>query len=119
MRPFLTCLLTALAAPALAGSPVVVDAGASRQGDTWRFDVTVAHDDAGWDHYADAWEILAPDGTRLGIRELLHPHDTEQPFTRALTGVAIPDGTDRIGIRARDSVHGWGETLTIELPRQR
>jgi hypothetical protein len=25
---------------------------------TWRFDVTVEHNDTGWDHYADAWQVL-------------------------------------------------------------
>ena len=43
--------------------------------------VTVQHADTGWDHYADAWEVLAPDGTVLGTRTLLHPHTDEQPFT--------------------------------------
>jgi hypothetical protein len=28
--------------------------------------------------------VLAPDGTVLGRRELLQPHETEQPFTREL-----------------------------------
>ena len=62
-------------------------------GGTWRFNVTVAHGDTGWDHYADRWEVLAPDGSLLGTRVLLHPHEHEQPFTRSLGGVAIPAGS--------------------------
>ncbi len=80
--------------------------------------VTLRHPDTGWDHYADGWEVLAPDGTRLGFRELLHPHETEQPFTRSLGGVAIPDGLDRVLIRARCSVDGWNEAVTeVDLAR--
>ena len=73
-----------------------------------RFDVTVRHDDAGWDHYANQWDVLSPDGELLGTRELLHPHDNEQPFTRSLSGVVIPDGVSEVIVRAHDSVHGWG-----------
>ena len=76
---------------------------------TYAFDVTVRHADTGWDHYADAWEVVAPDGkTVLGTRKLLHPHENEQPFTRSLSGVRIPDGIDEVIVRAHDSVHGYG-----------
>jgi len=113
-----TCLLL-VAAPALAGEADVVDATATRSGDgTWRFEVTVRHADEGWDHYADQWQVLAPDGTVLGTRTLYHPHVDEQPFTRSLSGVEIPPEVDTVTIRARDSVHGHGgETVTVELPR--
>jgi hypothetical protein len=85
---------------------------------TWRFDVTVAHADEGWDHYADRWEVLAPDGSVLGTRVLLHPHVGEQPFTRSLGGVAIPAGVDHVIVRTHDSVHGLGGAeMTVELPR--
>ncbi len=72
------------------------------------FKVTVKHADAGWKHYADAWEVLAPDGTVLGTRILYHPHDNEQPFTRSLSGVKIPPGVSEVTVRARDSMHGFG-----------
>lgn len=116
LAPPLAAALAALAAPALAGEADVVAAEAERRGDLWRFSVTVAHADEGWDHYADAWEVRGPDGTVYGVRELLHPHVTEQPFTRSLSGVAIPEGVDRVTIRARDSAHGWGGAeITLEL----
>jgi len=70
---------------------VAVDVTRERAG-TYRFDVTVRHADEGWKHYADRWDVLAPDGTVLGTRVLLHPHVNEQPFTRSLSGVTIPDG---------------------------
>jgi hypothetical protein len=35
-------------------------------------------------YFAGALEVLVPDGAVLGRRVLLHPHETEQPFTRDL-----------------------------------
>lgn len=111
------CLLL-LASPALADIPVIEDATAQATGAGWRFDVTLRHPDTGWDHYADGWEVLAPDGTSLGLRELVHPHETEQPFTRSLSGVVIPDGVDHVLIRARCLVDGWGPaTYRVDLTR--
>nr|WP_163267021.1 hypothetical protein [Chelativorans alearense] len=77
-------------------------------GGTYRFDVTVAHGDEGWDHYADRWEVLDEDGTVLATRVLAHPHVDEQPFTRSLSGVAVPEGVTHVVVRVRDSVHGHG-----------
>ena len=104
---------------ASAGEADVVAVEAAQEGaGTWRFDVTVAHGDEGWDHYADKWEVLAPDGTILGTRVLLHPHVGEQPFTRSLGGVAIPEDIDRVILRAHDSVHGLGGAeVAVELAR--
>jgi hypothetical protein len=106
------------ATPALAGEADVVGVKATPAGDgTWRFDVTVRHEDAGWDHYADKWDVVGPDGTVLGTRTLLHPHETEQPFTRSLSGVAIPDGITEVTVRAHDSVHEYGGVeMTYTLP---
>lgn len=106
-----------LAAPALADLPVVEDATARQSGAGWTFSVTVRHPDTGWEHYADGWKVFAEDGTELGYRELLHPHENEQPFTRSLSGVTLPDGTERVLIRAHDNVHGWGEDFVLELSR--
>ena len=74
-----------------------------------RFDVTVRHDDEGWDHYADAWQVVDPaTGEVLGTRELLHPHVNEQPFTRSLRGVVVPENVRHVVVRARCNVHGFG-----------
>jgi hypothetical protein len=96
-----------LAGPALADGPVVE--AVSVDGD--RFSVTLSHPDTGWDHYADGWEVLDADGNSLGIRELAHPHVAEQPFTRSLGGVQIPDGVTTVYVRARCNVDGWSEDL--------
>lgn len=114
--------LLPLAPPALADVPRILAARAVAEGNgrppEVTVEVTVAHPDTGWDHYADAWEVHAPDGTRIGLRELLHPHETEQPFTRSLSGVAVPDGAGHILIRARCSVDGWAsDTFRVDLAR--
>jgi hypothetical protein len=107
------------AASALAGEADVVGAKAMRAQDgTWRFDVTIRSNDKGWDYYADAFEVLAPDGRVLGTRVLLHPHEDEQPFTRELDAVRVPAGVDRVVIRARHKPKGYdGKTLELRLPR--
>lgn len=121
MRRFLMILTAVFALSseaATAGEAVVVDARATQTGGTWRFDVTIQHADTGWDHYADAWRVVGPDGTVYGTRTLYHPHVEEQPFTRSLTGVSIPAGVSQVTVEAHDSVHGWsGAVKTVTLPR--
>lgn len=82
---------------------------------TWGFEVTVRHHDEGWDHYADGWDVVTPDGTVLKTtsddaftRVLLHPHETEQPFTREQSGLTIPDDVTQVTVRAHCNVHGFG-----------
>lgn len=77
-------------------------------GGTWRFDVTVKSNDTGWKKYADRWEILDERGTVIATRILHHPHQSEQPFTRSLSGVRLPSGVSRVTIRAHDKVNGYG-----------
>ena len=52
--------------------------------------------------YADAWRVLAPDGTVLGVRVLAHDHQFEQPFTRSLSGVIIPADITEVIVEGRD-----------------
>lgn len=124
-REIMRVLLTGLTVAALmlcsmtghAGKADVIEAEAELENrGTYRFEVTVRHDDEGWDHYADRWEVVAPDGRVLGTRTLFHPHETEQPFTRSLSGVKIPNDVDGVIIRARDSVHGYGgKEIAVKL----
>ncbi|MDX2483192.1 MAG: hypothetical protein QNK42_05980 [Pseudodonghicola sp.] len=103
--------------PARADPPMVESVHAQRSGETWRFDVTLAHPDSGWEHYADGWRVLDMEGNELGLRVLAHPHVTEQPFTRSLGGVAIPAGTKQVQIQARCLVDGWNDhTTVVPLP---
>jgi hypothetical protein len=79
-----------------------------RNGDAWTFSVTLAHGDTGWDDYADGWRVVAADGAEYGFRELLHPHVEEQPFTRSLSNIRIPEGVAQVFVEARTNVEGWG-----------
>ncbi len=86
-------------------------------GGRFQINATVSHADTGWDHYADRWDVLTPDGTLLGARELAHPHVNEQPFTRSVT-LTIPEGITTITLRANDSVHGLGgKTFELQVPQ--
>lgn len=105
----LLLLFTILYFPAFAGEADVLDVAVSCSSDsTCRFDVTVRHEDEGWKHYANKWDIVSPEGEILATRKLLHPHDDEQPFTRSLGDVRIPSGVSEVIVRAHDLVHGYG-----------
>lgn len=85
-------------------------------GGTFTFAATILSADTGWDKYADLWTVAA-DGSVLGERVLAHPHETEQPFTRSLSSVSVPESVRVIVIAARDSVEGFcGETFELEMP---
>ncbi len=88
-------------------------------GGTFSFEVTVASTETGWDKYADAWEIRGPGGVVLGERVLAHPHETEQPFTRSLSGVAISSDIAEVTVAAHDLVLGFcGEEMTVAVPHE-
>jgi len=117
--------LTAVAIALLAGRTTLVFAGeadvvaatATCVAAECTFEVTVRHADEGWEHYANAYEVVAPDGSVLATRILRHPHVDEQPFRRALSGVKIPPHVTEVRIRARDSVHGLGgREVVVALP---
>lgn len=104
--------------PALAGEADVLDVVVACNSDSiCRFDVTVKHDDEGWKHYANRWEVLSPGGEILATRVLAHPHDNEQPFTRSLANVRIPSGLLEVVVRAHDLQHEYGgEEFAVKLP---
>jgi hypothetical protein len=103
--------------PAEQQFPDIVDVAVTAEGGTFRFDVTVSSPYDTPERYADAWRIVAPDGTELGVRELTHDHANEQPFTRSLSDIEIPPDVTTVTVEGRDLVNGWGggtQTLTIE-----
>lgn len=102
-----------IAAPAFADFAVVERVAVDDSSTGWRFDVTLSHPDTGWEHYTDAWRVLDMEGKELAIRILVHPHVDEQPFTRSLTGVDLPDGTTQVQIQARCLVDGWTPETTV------
>lgn len=114
---FTVLLLTASAAWADEADVIEVDIKQTG-GEIYYFKVTVRHADEGWDHFADKWDVVAPDGKVLGTRTLYHPHVDEQPFTRSLSDVKIPAGITEVTVRAHDSVHEYGgKTVTEKIPR--
>ena len=84
----------------------------------WDIYVAVRHNDEGWNHYANVWQVVDADtGKIIGERILAHPHDTEQPFTRSLTGLVIPEEVRNIRIRARCNLHDFGgKEISYKIP---
>jgi hypothetical protein len=98
--------------------PDVIEVEVARSGEGgYRFDVTISSPYDTPERYADAWRVKGPDGTVYGVRELLHDHSSEQPFTRSLDGVEIPADVTKVTVEARDLENGWGgETLEVTIP---
>ncbi|WP_372597815.1 hypothetical protein [Amphritea sp.] len=116
------CLLSAgflFSAVSDAGEADVLNVTITPSGNhRYDFSVTVRHDDTGWDHYANKWEVVDPAGAVLATRTLHHPHTGEQPFTRSLRSVAIPADITTVKVRAHDLVHQYGGTeFRVDLPQ--
>ncbi len=99
--------------------PDILSAQLTAAGDgTWNLAATVSSPYDTPQRYADAFRALTLDGTELGVRVLTHDHAAEQPFTRTLTGLTIPEGATQITVEGRDLANGWGgDTVTIPVPR--
>jgi hypothetical protein len=85
--------------------------GVSAEGDsgTYTFDVTLYHDDAGEDGYADRWVVESLSGDEVGRRNLAHPHGTRR-FTRSAT-VSTDEGC--VVVRGHDQTHGYGGRAVV------
>lgn len=75
---------------------------------TWTFDVTISSPYDSPERYADALRVIGRDGTVYGKRELTHDHSGEQPFTRSLSGVEIPQNVEMVVVEGHDLANGWG-----------
>ena len=117
----LAMVLCLLPTPLIAGKADVLGVEVRKEnGGTYAFSITVRHDDEGWKHYADRWEVMSPDGKVLGTRVLSHPHVNEQPFTRSLSGVRIPGQPTVVTVRAKCNVHGFGgREVTVDLSQSK
>jgi len=83
----------------------------------FNFDVTVSSPYDTPSRYADGFRVSTTEGKVLGERKLMHDHETEQPFTRDLYSVKIPDGIKKVVVQARDQKYGYGgKTVEVMLP---
>jgi len=105
---------------AVAGQAHVLKGEITRQQDgRYHIQASLRHNDSGWDHYANRWEVLGPSGEVIATRILAHPHVHEQPFTRGLSDISIPPTWTWVRVRAHDLVHGYaGREVTLSVPRQ-
>lgn len=56
----------------------------------------------------------------LGWRKFWHPDVDEQPFTRSLSVIAVPESVREVIIRAHGSVLGYGGIeIKVILPENR
>lgn len=87
----------------------VTDVLATQKSDgSWCFGTSVRHNDQGWDHYADGWQVIDLDGNEMAFRLLGHPHDNEQPFTRSQCNINIPSEISQVIVWAKCNKHGYG-----------
>lgn len=123
MKPilrFLGLLCLLLTSVGHANEVEVVEVRLIKQGQSWQFRTTLRHADTGWRHYADGWRVVDNKGKVLGQRTLYHPHVDEQPFTRGLDGVVIPDGNHIVFVEAHDKKHGWSkQRVRIDLRKMK
>lgn len=115
----LLALALSFAAPSAAGSDpaTIVAAEARATGADWTVSVTLRHGDTGRADYADGWRIVTEEGAVLATRALAHPHVSEQPFTRSLSGLDLPTGTP-LFIESSTNVTGWsGARHPLALPQ--
>jgi hypothetical protein len=98
--------------------PDVINVSVTQTGDArYRFDVTLSSPYDSPERYADAFRVKTAEGQTLGVRELLHHHANEQPFTRSLNNVEIPDGIGEVIVQGRDQTYGYGGAAkSVALP---
>ena len=120
MKGLLIVALLSVLSQVRAGEVEIVKVRLQQQANAWLAQVTLRHADTGWEHYADGWRVVTREDKLLGHRTLHHPHVNEQPFTRSLSGIAIPASVQQVVVKAHDKVHGWSEDeVRIDLQRER
>ncbi len=116
IRMVVLLLVLFLSPLAIADQVEVVAVQFIKQNQSWLVKTTLRHADSGWQHYADGWRVVNGKGKELGHRILYHPHVDEQPFTRSLSGVVIPDGIHIVFVETHDKKHGWSkQRVRIDL----
>jgi len=97
-----------------ANEAILEEVRVEKKGDIYTFFVRILHEDSGWEHYVNRYEVLNEKEEILATRVLVHPHEYEQPFTRSLRVKLPPLKT--VYIRANDSVDGYSKQYEVPLP---
>jgi hypothetical protein len=102
-----------------AADPAVIShASVQEHNSLYNFNVTVMHQDEGWDHYVDKWVIKSPSGEILATRKMHLPHDRSVgSFTRAYSGAELPKDIGYVLIQAHVTKSGWGLELSLPIER--
>ena len=102
--------------PSLKFAQVTYVVATQNSSGSWCFNTSVQHNDQGWEHYANGWQVIDFEGNQLGYRSLGHPHDNEQPFTRSQCDIKIPIETSKVIVRAKCNNHGFGgKPIMVDL----
>jgi len=98
----------------------VKDVLATQESDgSWCFGTSVLHNDQGWEHFANSWEVIDLNGNKIGGRNLAHPHVNEQPFTRNQCDIKIPKEMSQVIVRAKCNKHGFGgQAMIVDLNKK-
>jgi len=98
----------------------VKDVLATQKSDgSWCFGTSVLHNDQGWEHFANSWEVIDLNGNTIGVRNLAHPHVNEQPFTRNQCDIKIPKEMSQVIVRAKCNKHGFGgQAMIVDLNKK-
>ncbi|HED33856.1 MAG TPA: hypothetical protein ENJ08_06510 [Gammaproteobacteria bacterium] len=117
---YLFSVLIPLLFSSLSGASEVEIVSAHAECDAARqciFRVALKHADTGWEHYANVWKVMTPDGDELVTRVLHHPHVNEQPFTRSSSRVKIAGDIKQVIIKAGDKPNGLNSLVyKLTLP---
>ena len=96
----------------------VVELDAFEEGGTWSFSASMSSPyevQTGLSKYCDLFEVRTTSGmnyTVLGKRAFDQDHPYEQPFTRVIRDVTLPNGVNSVVAIAHDSVDGYcGSTI--------
>lgn len=92
----------------LVNKAAIVSVSVTGEENNYRFSVGVSSPDTGCEHYANWWEVISKDGTKLIYRRILgHSHINEQPFVRSGGKVAIKENQIVI-VRVHMNNSGYG-----------
>ena len=106
-RAELVYLLCFICAPSLASEAHIENVVTNKSANgKVSFTVTLRHADKSWDHYANFWQVETLQGVVLAKRVLHHPHINEQPFTRSLSSIVIPEGVRQVIVTAGCTLDG-------------